>query len=363
MYRILYYICILIYSNNLLNAQNLFKGDLMIAGVNQLNRGNNCSSNNSETSYDNILFITLNDIENGEVITLTDNRYLGNQQFNTTEGFYQLERVGGKISQGSFFRIDLPFISVANNPIFNGWKLINSYYRINLNTTGDQIFILNNGTWNNQGYFDGDVIFGYNSLNAWKSTLDTSNSRLPTSNNGNYDITNFHYTPLEEITSMYRIYNGPLDAKSKNEWQIRFMNPKNWIYYDTNSNLTNCQNFNEKSDQLLNTKLIIENYSYLENCNPFSIQLETINDENIIDYEWIKSDEINFSNYENIGSSQSLNYQNINNSDHYVTCKLTYQLKWIEDNNHLQISTRTVLSKIYHIKKINSPVITPILIN
>jgi len=345
------------------NGQSLAKGELLIAGVNQLNRGNICSTDNSLTHYDNIIFLTLKDIENGEIITLTDNRYLGNQQFTTTEGFYQLERVGGKIEKGNFFRIDLPFGSITNNPIFNGWKLIDSYYRISLSSNGDQLFILNNGSWNNQGVYSGKILYGYNSFNAWTTIADPSNSILPESNQDEFDITSFHFTPNESTSSLYRIYNGPLNHSSKNEWLIRLLNPNNWISYNSNVNINDCILFEQKANLLLNTLITIEDFEEIESCINLPIQLEINEESNILSYQWIKSNTSDFSNYTIIGNTSVLNYSNQETSDYYVTCLITYQLKWYEDNSVLRTSSNTVVSKIYHVKNLSQPIISPIYIN
>lgn len=357
------YILLFICSSLYVFGQTLTKGDLLIVGINQLNRDNTCSTNNTLTHYDNLYFIALNDIDNGEVITLTDNRYLGNQQFNTTEGFYQFERVGGKINKGNFFRIDIPFSAVTINQNFNGWKLINRYDRINLNSAGDQIFILDHGSWNNLGYYHGKILFGYNSFNGWMSIQDTSNSILPSSNLNEYDITSFHFTPQETTTKLYRIYDGPLTDTSKNEWIIRFLNPSNWISYHSGNQTNDCNQFNQRANKLLQSILNVDDYQEIEGCKNQNIILEIKQESIIISYEWIKSYTIDFANYTIIGNSNVLNYNNQETDDFYITCRLTYQLNWLEDNNSLKTSTNTLNGKIYAIKQLSTPNISPIKIN
>jgi len=213
-------------------------GDLVIVGVNANN--GSCSS---VTGEDVISFFCFKDIGNGTTIDITDNGWerknLG--QWGNTEGGARFTRTGGLITAGTIITFKTTQ-GTPNDIVFlqpdNSWTVANlgtgaTKGLFSLNNGGDQIYIMQGGTWNggtasdhDATYTNGRVLFGF-STNTWTTTLDnlTTNSKLYP----HLDCFNMSPTGATD----YNKYIGPLDSASQRDWIDRINNRNNWAHFSS----------------------------------------------------------------------------------------------------------------------------------
>ncbi|MFV0147352.1 hypothetical protein OBK20_06500 [Empedobacter falsenii] len=340
-------------------AQNLSKGKIIVVGVNVEN--NNCSEGGD---YDKIYLVNLEDIENGYIFSLTDNRYdKSKDMLLENEGIYTFERVGGLINKGTVIKLDI-IESIKKNDVINGWKLVRRNRTFNLSGSGDQFFVIEGNSWNiknNNVMLNKDnIISAYNSLNNWSSKIDNNSSSLPESENDLRNITKHHFTPKDK-NKKYRFYDGKTTPTSKNEWLIRLLNPDNWLSFDgcnqfvTHSNKVEYKKFtvidNITKEACVNVPFILEVESDVDTTtNRISIQ---------VNYEWFKTSTPTNTGGILIGTSRQINHTETIAGTYYYYCKITYQLNW--KNNGSDDSSLNTVNSGYIKVTVNQTKTSPIL--
>ncbi len=215
----------------------LSPGDLVIVGVNANDQA--CGGSNGE---DVLSFFSFRPITNGTTIILTDN---GFQRCNTglwgnSEGTVQLQRTGGTIPAGQVITFRLMNIFGPGNVVpvapDNAWSCssLNGNTMVNLNAGGDQLFIMQGGTWTtgtigaHNASYSGTVLFGFTSNPAYPWSASCSNaasqrSDLPSG------IECFSMAPT--LATDFNKYSGPITEASQRNWIIRLDEPSNWSSY------------------------------------------------------------------------------------------------------------------------------------
>ena len=215
-------------------------GDIVIIGVNANN--NACSG---VTAEDFISFVAFKDITIGTSIDITDNGWeRGNAgQFGNSEGTYNLVYNGAAtIPAGTVFTLIFPnsAIGVVNaaNPDWTITSLAGTGI-LNMNNGGDQIFIMQGGTWANGSgvathdatYTGGTFLFGFNTRTTWAANGTTQQSNLHPA------VICANILPTGGTTD-YIYYNGPVTATNAGAWFDRVSDNTNW------TSEANCSDYN-----------------------------------------------------------------------------------------------------------------------
>ena len=294
---------------------NFQQGDLAIVAVNANNGA--CSGNSGE---DVVYFVAFEDIEVGTTFDITDNGWerVNANEFGDTEGILRFTRSGATIPAGTIFSIifgqNLTETSTAN-PDWSIGSVSGGLTNVNLNSGGDQFFVMQGGTWNDPaGTHNADYIgkffFGFNTQATWAADGSTQQSNLHPA------VECAHVEP--GVGTDYFYYDGPVSATSPSDWFDRFRDNSNWASatgcVDFNSNFTltaitlntgvattatwtgavddnwfNCQNWDilrvpgQTVDVIIptsastdcvidHTAAFAENFDYVARCNNIDIQ-------------------------------------------------------------------------------------------
>jgi hypothetical protein len=211
-------------------------GDLAIVAVNANNNG--C---NGTEGLDEISFVCFKDITNGTTIDMTDNGWERTNAglWGNSEGAIRIQRSGSTIAAGTVVTIgnnngvitgispDAGWTYTNQNPGGVGWN------SLNLNQNGDQIYMMQGGTWNagtvsghNAVYSSGKVLYGFSTNNTWSSFQNLSQ------HSGLYPgMGCFNMAP--SATSDYNKYTGPTTPTTQRNWLNRIGSPANWTSYST----------------------------------------------------------------------------------------------------------------------------------
>jgi len=214
-------------------------GDIVIIGVNANN--NACSGNVAE---DLISLVAFKDITPGTSIDITDNGWerANAGQFGDTEGAYNMVYSGSTtLLAGTVFTYVFPNSSVtavvdAANPDWTVTKLAGSN-TLNMNNGGDQIYLMQGGTWANGAglhdatYTGGRFLFGFNTRSTWAADGTTQQSNLHPA------VACSNILPTGGTTDFIH-YSGPTTPVSAAVWFDRISNNTNWTSH------TNCINYN-----------------------------------------------------------------------------------------------------------------------
>lgn len=337
MKRLIFFIYLFFYFTQILVAQTqLEKGDIVVLGSNFRNNNNDCTTA-ANNYYDNIYLISFKQIDHGTIIDITDNGYYrtSNNSFGTAEGVLRLKRTGASISAGVIFSININGNSlnssttkIGNQNDINGWDVSNLNNSLSNSSTfalsgsGDQFFIMQGGSWLNtyinEGNYNGNFLFAYNSRKQWLSNRNSPN------HSGFLDELNcFHITNVNANNTTYRNYgyfkgtfNGNL---SQGEWLIRFLNNSNW------TNATSCINFN---NNVPHSTISIKNTVEQQLCFGEVISpLIVIQESNILNYEWLRSSDAIKGNTDDILVANGTNFYQFNppniEGDFYYYCKFS----------------------------------------
>lgn len=254
MYRILF--VTIFASLSALNAQTVLQsGDLALVSLGAIigSIDGDClqeSNTGSVPGRDRISFITFKDIAPGTNIDITDNGW--EREFpglwGNTEGFVRITRTLDTIRAGTVITFELP--TMINDPYEavspdQNWTFESlGTNALNFNDSGDQIYFLQGGFWNNgtiQGccngnqdasYEGGRILFAFNSKTEWISLgMDSQESGL------HPDVSAcFNMAPTINITP-FASYAGPVTEASQLEWIQRISDPTNWAAFP------DCQSF------------------------------------------------------------------------------------------------------------------------
>ena len=178
-----FYTFILLFLCNVLQLHSqttLNPGDLAIVGVNSNN--NACTSDGyNGPGEDNIYFVCFKDIETGTVIDFTDNGWerLNVDQWGDNEGVFRGTYDGTTIPAGTVFSLIFRQSATDADMQNADWSFIDINFTprwLNLNSTGDQIYTMQNGEWvdgddvlntHDAVYEDGNMIYAFNTKVDW----------------------------------------------------------------------------------------------------------------------------------------------------------------------------------------------------
>ncbi|MBD3725055.1 MAG: hypothetical protein IE891_09860, partial [Flavobacteriaceae bacterium] len=192
---------------------------------------------------DEISFITFRDIQNGDSFYMTDNGFERDNanEWGNTEGVYQFTRTGPTLTAGTVITFRLlntsPFVEF-NSPDAS-WsfvKVAGFGGNMVMNSGGDQIFFMQEGTWNNPGgthdatYTPGTYLYAFNTNSSWTSFGNsTQQSGLP--------INLRCFSLMPGSATDYLEYTGPTIPADKLTWIARLNNAANW------TDRTDCASF------------------------------------------------------------------------------------------------------------------------
>ncbi|PHN06416.1 T9SS type B sorting domain-containing protein [Flavilitoribacter nigricans] len=234
---------------SMLSAQTILQpGDLAVVGLASNTGGDlgNCTPDGSGQflGRDRVSFVCFKDITNGTVIDITDNGWEREKPglWGNTEGFVRAVRGGGTIPAGTVITFEFPPTQAdyqAVSPDGEWDFLVLGTNALNFNDSGDQIYFMQGGTWDNgtvfgccngdqdATYTGGNVLFGFNSKSTWNGFLgDSQNSALHPE-----VMSCFNMAPTSGVTS-FTSYTGPETQATQMEWIARISDPLNWTAYD-----------------------------------------------------------------------------------------------------------------------------------
>ena len=238
------FIIFLLFISQNTQAQTIFdSGDIAIVGVN----ANNSACTGGFGGEDLVTFVAFKDITNNTQIDMTDNGWerTNVNQWGDSEGTYRFTRTGGTIPAGT--SIDIIFITdaVTTQAANPGWTVTNLNVpstlirNINFNSGGDQLYIMQNGNWNNGGetgehdaVYTGDILYGFNTRTTWSANGSSQQSNL------HPEVTPCFFMNPTGGTTNYVNYTGPTTAATQQEWIQLIENPANWSTY------TSCAAYN-----------------------------------------------------------------------------------------------------------------------
>ncbi len=230
------------------SAQTVFvPGDIMLVAI---NANNGCGASSGS---DDLSFLSFKDITTGTTFDITDNGWerANSNRWATTEGVLRITRTGNTIPAGTVFTLRV--VSNSHNVIGiypdNNWSSVslngaNNYF--NMNTNGDQLFIMQGGVWNapgqHQGTYSGTILFGFSTNNGW---TPFTGSDLGTGESAMYPgMLCLSLAPTAE--SDYNKYTGATSATNQRAWITRVSDPSNWTAY------ANCNAFQNNGPQYQN---------------------------------------------------------------------------------------------------------------
>src|SRR5690554_4114479 len=160
-------------------AQTVFDpGDVVILGVN----ANNSDCGGSTSGEDVISFVCFKDLTPGTTLDFTDNGWeRANAGFwGTTEGVIRITRTGTTIPAGTVITMRInnnSMTGLSPDAMWNSAHLSGGAYNLNLNNSGDQIFIMQGGSWTTGGSphfgtYSGNVLFSF-STTGWSTFTGT----------------------------------------------------------------------------------------------------------------------------------------------------------------------------------------------
>ncbi len=281
-------------------AQTIFdQGDLVVVGVNANNGGAGCGGGSAE---DKVSFISFVDITPGTVLHMTDNGWerCNTNQWGDTEGFYTCTYTGAGIPAGQVFTFTFPNSASPSSP---GWTFTTSG-TLNLNSGGDQLYVMQGGTWNNPvgthdaTYTGGRFLVAFNTKSTWVANCTTN----PTQNSNLHPSVGCIAYAVGSGSSDFLRYNGPLTATNRYEWFVRITTPANWTNdasctaYNTNFTLTSIP-INTSTYNVTWTGSSNQNWFDCLNWNPArvpneyaNVEIPNVTNSPIIDYTAAYSD-------------------------------------------------------------------------
>ncbi|MCX7744873.1 MAG: T9SS type A sorting domain-containing protein [Flavobacteriales bacterium] len=228
--------------NHLYSQTTLNRGDLLILGVNA-NR-NGCDG--ATEGRDEISFVCFKDITSGTTIDFTDNGYerCNPNQWGDTEGTIRATRTGGTITAGTVitFRFDgnghTEHMGVSPDANWSFSSLNGGGNFFNLNNGGDQVYMMQGGTWTNPGGSHdatytptSAILFGFSTNGTWTASCSTN----PTQHSNKFPGMDCFFSNPTSSTDFSK-YCGPVTAASQREWIDRVNNSSNWCSYSSCTN-------------------------------------------------------------------------------------------------------------------------------
>jgi hypothetical protein len=226
-------------------AQVLEPGDLLLVAVNTQIVG-------SQT--DEVCFFSFKDITPGTSIDFTDNGYerISAGLWGETEGTIRFKRKDAATSipagtvicfRGSGNTASAFDINICGTNDDINWDITSlngTFGQFNLNATGDQIWMIQNGSWSDPtpGSSDHNVTYTGNAIWGWTSTgWETAPNYASTSGSTLYPNTDCFNTNTQSVTNSDKVkYTGPTTSATQGQWITRVNTPANWTGYSTNAN-------------------------------------------------------------------------------------------------------------------------------
>ncbi|MBI5539549.1 MAG: T9SS type A sorting domain-containing protein [Bacteroidia bacterium] len=203
---------------------------------------------NYSAGDDEISIVCFNDLTTGSMIDMTDNGWerCTTGKWGNTEGYLRIRRTGANIPKGTIITFRLK----NNSPYFegiypdDGWVIDIRYGSLILNTSGDQIYFMTGGTWNNgttngnnATYTGGVVLFGFNTNDDWvpgvcsSTTYPSGSTGTGASQNSGlyHDLECFNMMP--GVATDFIKFNIDLStaaAMSQRTWIELIKDPDNW---------------------------------------------------------------------------------------------------------------------------------------
>ncbi|MDR2010714.1 MAG: T9SS type A sorting domain-containing protein [Bacteroidales bacterium] len=215
-------------------APEMQYGDLAIVAVNT----------NTSENYSEISVVTFSDIIPRTNIDFTDNGYEKEYagKWGNTEGVIRLTRIGESIPAGSIITFSgnnnniTPILDINFDVYVNGINDNDNWNIVSLNTnktfkldSGDQVWIMNGGEWENDSEvdnagYDGTVLYGWTAT-GWENAVgygsETGSAIHPDARCAT--------TNVEELANNNKVkYTGNLTSATRTEWIGRINDPDNW---------------------------------------------------------------------------------------------------------------------------------------
>ncbi len=208
----------------------LFSGDALVVGVNA----------NLPGGADEISIVFFKDITTTTEFELTDNGYghCTAAAWGETEGTWKFTRTGATIPAGTVITFRNDGTTAANwiciSPD-NNWSYTNMGIgpgQLNLNSAspGDQLYILQGGTWTNpaganNSTYNGRIIHGFNLGEFWTVSCNaTSTTQHP-------NCCHYFVNSPGSGNFAFGKFDATLFASGDiNDWITRITNPVNWIF-------------------------------------------------------------------------------------------------------------------------------------
>ena len=210
----------------------LYPGDIAMVAFN----ANDFSCSGDDSDF--ITFICFKDILTGTVLDITDNGWqrANANQWGDSEGVLRCTyTAAATIVAGTKITFRLP---TSGTPTVTGWSFseIGGGATLNMNGSGDQLYFMQGGTWNNPTgshnatYAGGRILFAFNSLNVWSDFANT------TSDSGLYPNTRCFSASIS--AGNYVRYTGTTTITTQRNWINRINGIANWTTY------TDCSAYN-----------------------------------------------------------------------------------------------------------------------
>lgn len=207
-------------------------GDLVVLAVNA-----NTGACIAPAGADEVSFMCFKDIVVGTTLDLTDQGYSRCYPglWGTNEGLLRITRTGTTIPAGTVITLRFNGSGGVTGVMPDAaWSVtvIGGHSFLNLNSSGDQLFFMQGGTWVNPGtpthsasYVGGSILYGFSTNGQWLSGQCASNlhSGLPP------QMQCFSMEPT--AASDWTKYTGPLTPTSQRGWIIRIGDPTNWTSF------------------------------------------------------------------------------------------------------------------------------------
>lgn len=221
----------------------LTQGDIVVVGV----CSNIATCVGGSSGDDEISFVCFKDITTGTTIDMTDNGWerCFPDKWGNAEGYIKIERTGSTIAAGTVITFRTHGSGTEFEGIFpdNNWSIdtTGGNARLILNSDGDQIYFMQEGTWddgilgnNDATYTGGEIIFGFNTNDDWISGICSANNNTAgegrSQNSGLYNgMDCFNMVP--NIATDFLKYTGPTTPASQIEWVGRINDNTNWTSY------------------------------------------------------------------------------------------------------------------------------------
>jgi len=223
-----------------LSGQTVFEiGDVAILGIN----ANNNVCEGASSGPDLISFVCFKDLTPGTTLDFTDNGWerLYEGYWGTTEGTCRIVRTGSTITAGTVITVRLDNNNITGIFPDSDWtSTMLQGTNLNMNTNGDQLFIMQGGTWSfpggqHYGEYTGTVLFGFSTSTPGWVTFTGAN--LGAQQSVMYPgMPCFNMAPT--AASDWSKFTGPFGVTTQRLWMERFRDSGNW------SAFANCTAYN-----------------------------------------------------------------------------------------------------------------------